>query len=48
MGMEHNLPFSIVDVVELLGIKVVRNTGTQLHCRFPLCDDKKAHLNVRL
>ena len=48
MGMDHNLPFSIGDVVELLGIKVVRNTGTQLHCRCPFCDDKKAHLNVRL
>ena len=48
MGIEHNLPFSIGDVVELLGIKVVRNTGTQLHCRCPFCDDKKAHLNVRL
>ena len=48
MGIDHNLPFSIGDVVELLGIKVVRNTGTQLHCRCPFCDDKKAHLNVRL
>lgn len=48
MGIEANLPFSIGDVVDLLGIKVVRNTGTQLHCRCPFCDDKKAHLNVRL
>ena len=48
MGIDSNLPFSIEDVVELLGIKVVRNTGTQLHCRCPFCDDKKAHLNVRL
>jgi len=48
MGTELNLPFGIEDVVNLLGIKIVRNTGTQLHCRCPFCDDKKAHLNVRV
>ena len=48
MGTDINLPFNIGDVVDLLGIKVVRNTSTQLHCRCPFCDDKKAHLNVRL
>lgn len=48
MGMEKNLPCSIADVVELLGIKVVRNTGTQLHCRCPFCDDHSAHLNIKL
>ena len=48
MGMEKNLPCSIADVVELIGIKVVRNTGSQLHCRCPFCDDRSAHLNVKL
>ncbi len=48
MGMDVNMPCSIADVVDLLGIRVVRNTGTQLHCRCPFCDDQKAHLNVRL
>jgi len=48
MGISTNLPCSIEDVVNLVGIKVVRNTGTQLHCRCPFCDDKKAHLNVKL
>lgn len=48
MGIESNLPCNIVDVIELLGIKVVRNTGTQLHCKCPFCDDKKAHLNVKI
>ena len=48
MGISTNLPCSIEDVINLIGIKVVRNTGTQLHCRCPFCDDKKAHLNVKL
>jgi hypothetical protein len=48
MGMESNLPCGIEDVIHLLGIRVIRNTGTQLHCRCPFCDDHKAHLNVRL
>jgi len=48
MGTGLNLPFGIADVVDLLGIKVVRNSGTQLHCRCPFCDDKGAHLNVRI
>lgn len=48
MGISTNLPCSIEDVVNLLGIRVVRNTGTQLHCRCPFCDDKKAHLNIKL
>lgn len=48
MGIDSNLPCNIVDVIELLGIKIVRNTGTQLHCKCPFCDDKKAHLNVKI
>ncbi len=48
MSINSNLPCSIQDVVSLLGIRVVRNTGTQLHCRCPFCDDTKAHLNVKL
>lgn len=48
MGFNDNLPCSIEDVVNLVGIRVIRNTGTQLHCRCPFCDDKKAHLNVKL
>ncbi len=48
MNVNGNLPCSIEDVVSLLGIHVVRNTGTQLHCRCPFCNDKKAHLNVKL
>lgn len=48
MGSNFDLPCSIADVVDLLGIRVVRNTGTQLHCRCPFCNDTKAHLNVRL
>lgn len=48
MGINSNLPCNIEDVVNLLGIHVVRNTGTQLHCRCPFCNDKKAHLNVKL
>ncbi len=48
MGINSNLPCSIEDVVDLIGIHVVRNTGTQLHCRCPFCNDTKAHLNVKL
>lgn len=48
MGVSSNLPCSIGDIVDLLGIRVVRNTGTQLHCRCPFCDDRKAHLNINL
>ena len=48
MGINSDLPCSIEDVVHLVGIQVVRNTGTQLHCRCPFCDDKKAHLNIKL
>lgn len=48
MGSAGNLPCSIEDVINLVGIKVVRNTGTQLHCKCPFCDDKKAHLNVKI
>ena len=39
---------SIRDVVDLLSIQVIRDTGTQLHCRCPFCADRKAHLNVKL
>ncbi len=48
MSINSDLPCSIEDVVKLLGIHVVRNTGTQLNCRCPFCEDTKAHLNVRL
>ena len=48
MGLSSNMPCTIEDVVNLVGIKVVRNTGTQLHCKCPFCDDKKAHLNVKI
>ena len=48
MSSSHRLPCSIVDVVKLLGIHVIRNTGTELHCRCPFCDDEKAHLNIRI
>lgn len=48
MGVYNNLPCSIGDVVDLVGIQVVRNTGKQLHCRCPFCDDAKAHLNIKL
>lgn len=48
MDYTGNLPCDIADVVELLGIRVVRNTGTQLHCKCPFCDDRKAHLNINL
>lgn len=48
MGVHDKLPCSIRDVVDLLNIQIVRDTGTQLHCRCPFCDDRKAHLNVKL
>ncbi len=48
MSINSNLPCGIEDVVKLVGIHVVRNTGTQLHCRCPFCNDTKAHLNVKL
>lgn len=49
MGVNNsNLPCSIEEVVDLVGIQVVRHTGTQLHCRCPFCNDTKAHLNVKL
>lgn len=48
MGVNSNLPCNIEQVIDLVGIQVIRNTGTQLHCRCPFCDDRKAHLNVRL
>ena len=35
MGVYNDLPCKIYDVVDLLGIHVIRNTGTQLHCRCP-------------
>lgn len=48
MGINDKLPCSIRDVVDLLNIPVIRDTGTQLHCRCPFCDDRKAHLNIKL
>ena len=48
MGFRDELPCSIRDVVDLLSIQVIRDTGTQLHCRCPFCADRKAHLNVKL
>ena len=48
MALDTNLPCDIVDVVQLLNIRVVRRTGTQMECRCPFCDDKRAHLNVRI
>lgn len=48
MGVSNHLPCNIEDVVDLLSIPVVRSSGTQLHCRCPFCDDRKAHLNINL
>lgn len=48
MGLYDDLPCNIVDVVDLVGILVIRDTGTQLHCRCPFCDDRKAHMNVKV
>ena len=48
MGVKTNLPCGIEQVVDLLGIEVVRDTGTQLHCRCPFCADRKAHMNVKI
>lgn len=48
MAVDRDLPCSIVDVIELLGIPVIRNTGTQMYCRCPFCDDRSAHLNVKV
>lgn len=48
MSQPDRLPCGIADVVELAGIRVIRNTGTQMHCRCPFCNDTKAHLNIRL
>ena len=48
MGRKPDLPCDIEQVVDLLGIEVVRDTGTQLHCRCPFCADRKAHMNVKI
>ena len=48
MGRIPDLPCDIEQVVDLLGIEVIRDTGTQLHCRCPFCADRKAHLNVKI
>ena len=48
MGKLKNLPCSIGQVIDLLGIEVVRRTATQWHCRCPFCSDRKAHMNVLL
>ena len=48
MGRIPDLPCDIEQVVELLGIEVIRDTGTQLHCRCPFCADRKAHMNVNI
>lgn len=47
MGEVYNdLPCTIEDVVGLIGIQVIRNTNTQMHCRCPFCNDRKAHLII--
>ncbi len=48
MGKVRDLPCSIEQVIDLLGIEVVRKTTTQWHCRCPFCADRKAHMNVLL
>ena len=48
MGRTPDLPCDIEQVVDLLGIEVIRDTGTQLHCRCPFCADRKAHMNVKI
>lgn len=48
MGTARNLPCSIEQVIDLLGIEVIRKTKTQWHCRCPFCSDRKAHMNVLL
>ena len=48
MGRKPDLPCDIEQVVDLLGIEVIRDTGTQLHCRCPFCADRKAHMNVKI
>ena len=48
MSKALNLPCSIEQVIDLLGIAVVRKTQTQWHCRCPFCSDRKAHMNVLL
>ncbi len=48
MGPNSNLPCDISEVIDLVGIQVIRNTGTQLHCRCPFCGDRKAHMNVKI
>ena len=48
MGRIPDLPCDIEQVVDLLGIEVIRDTGTQLHCRCPFCADRKAHMNVKI
>ena len=48
MGDMSHMPCNIADVVDLVGIKVIRNNGRQMDCRCPFCDDRKAHLNIRL
>ena len=44
MGRKPDLPCDIEQVIDLLGIEVIRDTGTQLHCRCPFCADRKAHI----
>lgn len=48
MGRKPDLPCDIEQVIDLLGIEVIRDTGTQLHCRCPFCADRKAHMNVKI
>ena len=48
MGNTVALPCGIDQVVELLGIEVIRRTKTQWQCRCPFCNDHKAHMNVLL
>ena len=48
MEFYHELPCTIEDVIHLLGIPVIRDTGTKLVCKCPFCDDKRGHFNVNL
>ena len=48
MEFHNELPCSIEDVIHLLGITVVRDTGTKLICKCPFCNDRSGHFNAKL
>lgn len=48
MRSRSGLPCTIEDVIRLLDIRVVRDTGTELICRCPFCDDRSGHFSARL